>query len=153
MEHHSNIVPWQLPGRAHGRQARLPAITGAIGLLDLSLIIAVTFALVAHTVIRPAQSLSAEFLVQPEVSLWQPWVFYWQVLVLTFAVWIASASTPPTDGHPPRPSGSELGRGQTLSADRQIARHQRLGGLALWLVFTFIQSIAASISKPWLDFG
>jgi len=119
-----------------------------------SFIIAVTFALVAHTIIRPAQSLSAEFLVQPEVSLWQPWVFYWQVLVLTFAMWIASASTATTDGHPPTPAwkrvGSQLrlylptGRSLVISV---------LGGLALWLVFTFIQSIAASISKPWLDLG
>ncbi|MGD0708497.1 MAG: CPBP family intramembrane glutamic endopeptidase [Anaerolineaceae bacterium] len=119
-----------------------------------SFIIAVTFALVAHTIIRPGQSLSAEFLIQPEVSLWQPWVFYWQVLVLTFAVWIASASSPPTDGHTPTPIWKRIGSWLRfyLPTGKSLVISV-LGGLALWLVFTFIQSIAASISKPWLDLG
>jgi len=124
-----------------------------LGLVILpSFTIATTFALVAHTVIRPSQSLLAEFLVQPEASLWRPWVFFWQVLVLAFALWIGPVSPL---SRADRPGASIWKRalsrlGNDLPAGKLFIAGA-LGSLALWLVFIFIQSITASFSAPWLD--
>ena len=131
----------------------MPALM--LGLVILpSFIIAVTFAAVAHTIIRPTQSLLAELLVQPEASLWRPWVFFWQVLVLIFAVRIAPASpTITTDKSQTSAWKQTLSWiGRNLPTGRSLVAGL-LSGLALWLIYTFIQSMAVSFSEPWLDLG
>jgi membrane protease YdiL (CAAX protease family) len=126
-----------------------------LGLVVLpSFTIATTFALVAHTIIRPTQSLLAELLVQPEASLWRPWVFFWQVLVLIFALRITPSSPIITSDR----SQTSVWKRAWYWIDRDLTTNRSLvagllSGLALWLVYVFIQSMAASFSNPWLDLG
>jgi len=118
-----------------------------------SFVVTVTFAVVAHTVVRPDQSLPAELLVQPEVSLWHPWVFFWQVLVLAFAIRVTSASSAKVkDKDQPTPFGKQfLSWSKQFLPDDISLITSLLGGLALWLVYAFLQSLAASLSNPWLS--
>jgi membrane protease YdiL (CAAX protease family) len=132
--------------------AIIPGLIVVLAVLP-SFIIAITFAVVAHTVIRPTQSLLAELLMQPEASLWRPWVFLWQMLVLAFALWITVPSSQISINEDRQKT--LLGK-VTAWLKRNLPNKRSfiaslLGGLALWLVFTFIQSIAASFSQPWLD--